>query len=97
MQMHDPHDHSSGEDLSGPFGYAACSDCGVTVQRRVLASGHDCDPDRYAGHQTSRLHWKRNGFDDAVQSWLSTPAGRFAEFYARRLLDDPDASRPGES
>jgi hypothetical protein len=81
----------------GPLGYAACAGCGVTVQRRILASGHDCDPVRYVDHQASRLHWKRNGFDDAVRSWLATPAGRFAEFYARRLLHRPRAARPDEA
>jgi hypothetical protein len=81
---------------SGPFGYRACHACGVAVQRRVMADGHECDPDRYAAHQSSKLHWKRAGFDDALREWLQTPAGRFAEFYARRLVRPP-APRPGEA
>jgi hypothetical protein len=77
---------------SGPLGYAVCPGCGIAVQRRVLASGHECDPQRYAAHQASRLHWKRHGFDDAVHAWLATPAGRFAQHYARRR-----PWRPGEA
>jgi hypothetical protein len=65
------------------FGYAVCGGCGVAVQRRRLATRHECGPELYARHQASRLHWKRNGFDDALQSWLATPAGRFAAYCAR--------------
>jgi hypothetical protein len=68
------------------FGYTVCAGCGVAVQRRVLADGHECGPERYARHQAARLHWKRHGFDDAVRSWLATPAGRFAEYCARRTV-----------
>jgi hypothetical protein len=78
-------------DRMSPLGYAVCAGCGVAVQRRVLASGHQCDPERYAGYQTSRLYWTRHGFDDAVHAWLATPAGRFAQHYARR------PRRPGEA
>jgi hypothetical protein len=63
----------------------------------VLAEGHACDPGRYAAHQALRLHWKRDGFDDAVGALLASPAGRFAEFYARRLLEAQAAPRPGEA
>jgi hypothetical protein len=76
---------------AGPFGYAVCAGCGVAVQRRLLPDGHACDPERYAGHQASRLHWTRHGFEDAVRSWLATPAGRFAEYYARRRLRERPA------
>jgi len=82
---------------TGPFGYAACPDCGVAVRRRVLAHGHDCDPERYVEHQASRLHWKRHGFEDAVRAWLASPRGAFAQFYARRLLHGQRAPRPGEA
>jgi hypothetical protein len=74
---------------SGPFGYAVCAGCGVAVQRRVLASGHDCDSERYARHQAARLHWTHRGFDDAVRAWLATPAGQFAQFSARRQRRRP--------
>jgi hypothetical protein len=71
---------------SGPFGYAVCAGCGMAVQRRLLPDGHACDPERYAGHQASRMHWARLGFEDAVRSWLATPTGRFAQYCARRRL-----------
>jgi hypothetical protein len=71
---------------SGPFGYTTCSGCGAAVQRRVLGDGHDCEPARYARHQARLLHWGRHGFDDALRAWLATPAGAFAQFYARRLV-----------
>jgi hypothetical protein len=80
---------------SGPFGYQACERCGVAIQRR-LADAHVCDPERYVAHQSSRLHWERAGFDDALRRWLATPAGRFAQYYARRLLGSTSARRPGE-
>jgi hypothetical protein len=90
-------DDQTGVGPPGPFGYAACSGCGAAVQRRVLAQGHRCDPERYLRHQASRLHWTRHGFDDALHSWLATPAGRFAQYYARRLVSGRPAMRPGEA
>jgi hypothetical protein len=95
MSEHDAAD--SGAAPRGPFGYAACPGCGVAVRRCLLADGHECDPERYAAHQASRLHWQRRGFDDALGAWLASPAGRFAQFCARRLLDGPGAVRPGEA
>ncbi|HEX6020690.1 MAG TPA: hypothetical protein VFZ00_01760 [Solirubrobacter sp.] len=81
-------------NIDGPIGYAVCGGCGIAVQRRLLAGGHECGPERYARHQARRLHWKHNGFDDALRSWLATPAGRFAEYYARRKLR---RAQPGEA
>jgi hypothetical protein len=94
--MADQQRHRVGGVPSGPFGYRACDECGVAVQRRLAAS-HVCDPDRYAAHQSSRLHWQRAGFDDALRRWLETPAGRFAQHYARRLVRRAGAARPGEA
>jgi hypothetical protein len=90
MRLHDR--DGLGPAPSGPFGYTVCAGCGTAVQRRLLSDGHECDPERYAGHQAVRLHWTRHGFEDAVRSWLATPAGRFAEYYARRRLRDRPAS-----
>ena len=81
---------------SGPFGYRVCDGCGVAIQRRRSAA-HVCDPDRYAAHQATRLHWERAGFDEALRRWLETPAGHFAQYYARRLLRRRPAPRPGEA
>jgi hypothetical protein len=76
--------------VEGSFGYRVCTGCGTSVQARVLASdGHDCHPDRYLAHQSRRLHWRRAGFDDSLRRWLETPAGRFAQFDARRRLGLP--------
>lgn len=95
--MSERHRYASDAPPTGPFGYAVCRGCGVAVRRRVLADGHECDPERYVSHQASRLHWKRHGFDDAVCAWLASPPGRFAQFYARRLLHGRPAPRPGEA
>jgi hypothetical protein len=91
--MHDNRDHARHGAPSGPFGYGVCDGCGVAIQRRFAAL-HSCHPDRYAAHQSSRLHWRRAGFDDALARWLETPAGRFAKYYARRGAPAP---RPGEA
>jgi hypothetical protein len=92
--MPDHERHRIGGVPGGPFGYRVCDECGVAVQRR-LADSHVCDPDRYAAHQSSRLHWQRAGFDDALERWLETPAGRFAQYYARRIVRGTRAPRPG--
>jgi hypothetical protein len=81
---------------SGPFGYQVCDGCGVAIQRR-LADGHVCAPARYAAQQASRLHWRRAGFDDALSRWLQTSTGRFAQYYARRMVRGAPAPRPGEA
>jgi hypothetical protein len=78
---------------SRPLCYGVCEGCGVAIQRR-LADDHVCAPARYAAHQASRLHWRRAGFDDALSRWLQTPAGQFAQYYARRGAPAP---RPGEA
>jgi hypothetical protein len=90
-------EHPSNAVPSGPFGYAACFDCGAAVRRRLLAHGHECDPERYASHQASKLHWSRHGFEDAVRTWLASPSGRFAQYYARRPVQGGPAARPGEA
>jgi hypothetical protein len=89
-------DHDTGTPVSGPFGYRTCDGCGIAVQRRV-ADSHECDPARYAARQATRLHWTRTGFDAALHRWLATPAGDFAQYYARRLVGGPPAPRPGEA
>jgi hypothetical protein len=89
-------DHRSPDIPAGPFGYAVCDGCGVAIQRR-LADGHVCDPERYAAHQAARLHWHRAGFEAALRRWLQTPAGHFAEYYARRVVHGAPAPRPGEA
>src|SRR4051794_41857393 len=79
---------------SGPFGYRVCEGCGVAIQRR-LADDHDCVPARYAAHQASRLHWRRDGFDDALSRWLQTPAGPFTPYYPRGVGRGAAAPPPG--
>jgi hypothetical protein len=81
--MHQPPD----PDIlrGGTFGYRPSRDCGATVRLSRLGE-HVCAPERYAVHQARRLHWRRAGFDEALRRWLDTPAGRFAQFYARRML-----------
>jgi hypothetical protein len=93
-QMHEHERELAAGIPSGPFGYQVCEDCGVAIQRR-LADGHVCAPARYAAHQASRLHWRREGFDDALSRWLQTSTGRFAQYYARRRVRGAPAPRPG--
>jgi hypothetical protein len=93
--MHEHQQHRGGIP-SGPLGYRVCDGCGVAIQRR-MTHDHACDPARYAAQQASRLHWRRAGFDDALDRWLATPAGRFAEYYARRLVGGARTPRPGEA
>jgi hypothetical protein len=94
MQNHET--HHAHDPPPGPFGYRVCDGCGVAIRHRV-ADSHDCDPARYAARQTSRLHWQRAGFDDALSRWLQTPAGHFAQYYARRMVRGAPAPRPGEA
>jgi hypothetical protein len=57
----------------------------VAIQRRALGE-HVCDAERTAARQAAKLHWRRGGFEDALASWLETPRGRFAQFYAGRMI-----------
>jgi hypothetical protein len=88
------HGHHGSGLPRGPFGYQVCRGCGVAVQRRALKD-HVCDPERYAERQASALHWDRGGFEDALRSWLQTPRGRFAQFYAGRMIRQRPAIGPG--
>jgi hypothetical protein len=70
-----------------PPGYRHCPECGVAVQRAHFDAGlHECDPERYARHQSRKLTWRRSGFEAKFAAWLQTPRGRFAQFYARRRI-----------
>jgi hypothetical protein len=95
--MSDTDSEPPGAAPPGPFGYGVCDGCGAAVRRRALIGEHTCDPERYAAHQALRLHWRRGGFDEAVRAWLASPAGRFAEYYARRLVNGGAVPRPGEA
>jgi hypothetical protein len=94
--MHEQEREPTGGIPRGPLGYRVCDGCGVAIQRR-LTDSHVCEPGRYAAQQASRLHWGRAGFDDALRRWLQTPAGHFAQYYARRMVRGAPAPRPGEA
>lgn len=67
------------------YGYRACPDCGVAVQRTALESNeHTCDPDRYAIHQEKMVKEGLNNLEEDLAWWLTTPLGKFQEFIARR-------------
>ena len=68
-------------------GYATCTECGATVLRALLAAQlHECSPERLAAYQAAKIERQSDGFEDAYRSWLRTPAGRYAEFRARRRI-----------
>jgi hypothetical protein len=68
-------------------GYATCTDCGATVLRALLAAQlHECSPERLAAYQAAKLERQYDDFEDAFVRWLVTPAGRFAQFRARRRI-----------
>jgi hypothetical protein len=67
----------------GPFSIMTCSECGATVAKGEL-DAHECDPQRRADHQLSKLHPELERFDVDLATWLETPEGRFAQWDAER-------------
>jgi hypothetical protein len=67
------------------YGYRACPDCGVAVQRaRLESDGHDCAPERLLSHQTLKARRGLERLEDDLAFWLTTPAGAFQAYLARR-------------
>lgn len=56
-----------------------CPSCGASVARGDGA--HVCDDER-------RLAFELFGLDGEVGEWLTTPAGRFEQYYAERTRPD---------
>lgn len=67
------------------YGYRACPDCGAAVQRaRLVIDGHACPPERYVAHQAMKARRGLERLEEDLAGWLSTPAGQFQAFLARR-------------
>jgi len=62
--------------------YMSCSECGAPVDRTV--GDHACDPERRLDHQLGRLREETAAFEDQLATWLDSPPGRFAVWYAAR-------------
>jgi hypothetical protein len=53
-----------------------CPDCGASVPRGA-GEQHICD-------EVQRTSYEADQFDTELDSWLASPSGRFAVYYAER-------------
>jgi hypothetical protein len=53
-----------------------CPDCGASVPREA-GEQHICD-------EVQRTSYEADRFDNELDSWLASPSGRFAVYYAER-------------
>jgi hypothetical protein len=63
--------------------FLPCSDCGASVPRNHREQ-HVCDPEQRARYELFQVRLEVERFDGELTSWLRTPEGRFAIFYAER-------------
>lgn len=63
--------------------FQPCSDCGASVPRSQHEQ-HVCDPEQRARYEAFQVRLEVERFDGELTSWLRTPEGRFAIFYAER-------------
>jgi glutaredoxin-related protein len=68
------------------YGYRACPDCGVAVQRAQLDQDlHRCVPERFVTHQALKARPALERLEEDMASWLTTPQGAVQAFLARRI------------
>lgn len=60
-----------------------CPDCGASVAREAVGQ-HVCDKAQRATYELFQLRLETDRFDNELNSWLETPSGRFAVYYAER-------------
>lgn len=60
-----------------------CPDCGASVPREAVGK-HVCDKAQRATYELFQLRLEADRFDTELTSWLETPRGRFAVYYAER-------------
>jgi hypothetical protein len=60
-----------------------CPSCGASVPRDEL-DGHFCEDALRSRYERFRVRVEAERFDAELSSWLESPAGRFAVFYAAR-------------
>ena len=58
-----------------------CPDCGASVTRDEQVT-HVCEPEQRERFHRFQVRLEVERFDDELTSWLSSPSGRFAIFYA---------------
>ncbi len=63
--------------------YHPCPDCGAPIPHEDEDS-HRCERRRYVEYQMLLLRPEIIAFEDQYRTWLKTPAGRFATYYAAR-------------
>lgn len=72
--------------MFGPFShlqYRPCPDCGASVAAADVEV-HDCDPERRLDYLMFQLRAEVDGFDGELESYLTSPHGRFDLWYAER-------------
>lgn len=60
-----------------------CPECGASVPREAEAK-HTCDRAQRASYELFQVRVESDRFDNELTSWLDTPRGRFAMYYAER-------------
>jgi hypothetical protein len=63
--------------------FRPCPTCGASVARDRQAE-HVCEEAQRLSYELLQVRVEADRFDSELSSWLSTPAGRFAVFYAER-------------
>jgi hypothetical protein len=63
--------------------FSPCEQCGASVPWGDPAT-HECDPEQRLDFQLLQLRDEIATFDDALESWLDSPRGRFELYYAQR-------------
>jgi hypothetical protein len=63
--------------------FRPCAACGASVAREEQAE-HVCDPEQRARYESFQVRLELERFEGELTTWLRTPAGRFATFYAER-------------
>ena len=61
--------------------FMPCPVCGASVARASQAE-HTCDETQRTSYEVLQIRIETDRFDHELTSWLATPAGRFAVYYA---------------
>jgi hypothetical protein len=63
--------------------FMPCPSCGASVARGQQEA-HVCDEEQRRSYEQLRIGIETGRFDSELTTWLDTPSGRFAVFYAER-------------
>ena len=69
-----------------------CPECGASVAVASEAE-HVCDPERRVDYELFQLRTETAALEAEIEDYLSSPKGRFEQWYAER---DREPSRPVE-